>query len=608
MQEDLACHAHSAYFFAMTYTVTQLLRRRILLYAACALLALSGIVVVILGIPLLESWRHTEEILLQATARNKAVSIEAWLRHAEGVAWHIAGRTDIRNTLAKLNNPSSNKAGYRDKHQDLLTNLHESLKSSLRQNGDILGISLVGNHGQGIVHLGLPIPESLWAEASFNATSPAAALSASPQLRILSPQTLGNEECLFFAVPVHNDEGNILASLLIARRMTFLHRILQEEHAHLHDEVVLGLQSTHGFSYISTAEAPSIQSDAATAATMRADVLEALAAARAGKDGVISCGDMVIAYAPVGTSGWAVSLLTPAPRLYAPAIRHFWALLPWIIAAYGFILGGFWLLSRPLAGRILLHTHELEAEVSQRRQAEASLQTALQLAERENLRRKQLATELINILEAMRQSLASDLHDHVGQTLTTLLLHLENSATDKPTAQSLLAAATSVRHIQQQLRDIAKGLRPQTLDILGLIAALKSLCVELQQGGLVIHFFYEGCTALRSDMALALYRIAQGALTNVVRHSKADTVHISLVERDDTIVLTVEDNGQGFDVQKKLQAASLSCSLGLTLMQERLAPYNGHLHLESSASHGTLIMAELPLTFTAQGASHAPAH
>lgn len=588
----------------MMYTVTQLLRRRILVYAACALLVLSAIVVIILGIPLLESWRHTEEVLLQATARNKAVSIEAWLRHAEGVAWHIAGRSDLRNTLEKLYLLPTTE--YDDTQQALLMGLQESLKSSLRQNGDILGIQLIDTSGQNLVHLGLPIPESLWAEASFG-TAPDGAFSA-PPMRVMPPQMLHGEECIFFAVPVYDGEGKILANLLIARRMAFLHRILSEERSHLHDEVVLGLQSTRGFSYISTTDEPAVELGLKSPPPLRDELREALAAAHAGKEGVISQGTTVIAYAPVGNSGWGVSLFTPATRLYAPAIAHFWVLLPWIIAAYALILGGFWLLSRPLAGRILLHTHELEAEVSQRRQAEASLQTALQRAEQENQRRKQLSAELINILEAMRQHLASDLHDHVGQTLTTLLLDLENSVNSTPYPQPLLAAAASVRQIQLQLRDIAKGLRPQTLDILGLVAALKSLCTELQQGGLVIHFFHEGCTTLRADRALALYRIAQSALVNVIRHSKADTVHINLIERDSTVVLTVEDNGQGFDVQAKLRAASLSRSLGLTLMQERLAPYNGHLHLESSAGHGTLIMAELPLTGTAKGERYAPAH
>lgn len=581
----------------MAYTMTRLLRWRILLYAACALLVLSALVAAGLGIPLMESWRHSEEILLQATVRNKAVSIEAWLRHAEGVAWHIAGRSDLRDTLEKLHVPLPTTEEQLAERQLLEFSLFKILKSSLRQNGDILGITLVDSRGLSITRLGAAIPDSLWSDASFTTAktrdTSSEDMAVQTPMRIMPPHLLDGEECLFFAVPVYDSQGAVLATLIIARRTVFLRRILLEESASLHDEVTLGMQSTRGFSLMDAAK--SFVSTKGPTVEVAADVSEAINAARAGQQGVLSRGASVIAYAPVGSSGWALCLRTPTTRLYAPALEHFWNLVPWIIAAYAALLGGFWLLSRPLAGRILLHTHELAAEVDQRRQAEASLQVALHTARQENTRRKQLAAELINVLEGMRQNLARELHDNTGQLLTTLLLHLDTSATSAPTQEQWLSAASSVRHIQQQLRELASGLRPQLLDISGLVAALKSLCTEFQQGGLVVHFFYEGCTNLAQDKALALYRIAQGALTNVVRHSKADTVHMSLVERADAIVLTVEDNGQGFDAQRRLYAASLSKSLGLTLMQERLACFSGTLHIESSPESGTLLVAEIPV-------------
>lgn len=597
--------------------MTRLLRRRILLYEACALLLLSALVALVLGIPLLESWRHSEEVLLQATVRNKAVSVEAWLRHADGVAWHIAGRSDLRDTLEKLRlsalNPPTTETQLVE-HQLLIFSLSKILQSSLRQNGDILGITLVDSNALTITRLGLPIPDALWTDANFrnpenisSTTSPQdSPFPAQPRVRIMPPQVLDGEECLFFSVPVYNTAGQVLANLIIARRMAFLRRILLEESATLHDEVTLGIQTTRGFSLLDAASplSPAVGSSTRTPPQTAADVLEAINAARAGQEGVLSRGASVIAYAPVGKSDWVLSLRTPTTRLYAPALDHFWRLLPWGIAAYIGLLGGFWLLSRPLAGRILLHTHELEAEVNQRRLAESSLHTALQRAKQENIRRKQLSAELIHILEAMRQSLSSDLHDHVGQTLTTLLLHLENSSRALPphssqeVRQCLLDAATSVRDMQQQIRHIARGLRPQMLDILGLIPALQSLCAEMQHAGLMIHFFHQGCSELRGDKALALYRIAQGALTNVVRHSMADSVHISLVNRDSVLVLTIEDNGQGFDAQQQLHSASLSRSLGLTLMQERLAYYDGNLQIESSPGKGTLLVAELPSSGT----------
>lgn len=328
---------------------------RILAYAACVLLLLSCVIAAGLGIPLVESWRQAQEIQLQAALRHKALSIELWLRHAEVVVWQIANRADLRDTLVKLQSPLPTTEEELADRQLLGFSLYKSLNSALEQDTEIIGITLVDNSGLSIMQRGVIIPDSLWPAVSFSTARQGSRISeyffTFKQVRIMPPQVFDGEECLLFAVSVYSADGDPLATLVIARRMAFLRQTLLERHSSPNDEVLLGMQNTRGFSVLNAAQNPTIQ----PVEGFPADMLEAIDAAHTGKQGLLSRGASIIAYVPVGSAGWTITLRTPIARLYAPASRQFFRLVPWILAVNAALLVGIWLVLRKCA-------HQPEAE------------------------------------------------------------------------------------------------------------------------------------------------------------------------------------------------------------------------------------------------------
>lgn len=261
----------------------------------------------------------------------------------------------------------------------------------------------------------------------------------------------------------------------------------------------------------------------------------------------------------------------------------------------------------------------------------------------ERARRQQLSAQLITLLEGVRCSIARELHDHTGQRLTAVLLALESAQSiqnqsgpvqNPQTSSSLLEhTAHELRGIHEELRDIARGLRPPALDMLGLEAALRALCGECaipvgqeSEPGLEVRFFADSVPPLYGDKGLALYRVAQEALHNAVKHAQATQVFVSLTGRGKALTLTVEDNGRGFAAGDPAAPAAADYSaesvsslpqtgappgeqadtqtgaqtfahtgLGLLLMAERMAQWGGTLHVESTPGRGTVVMAELPI-------------
>ena len=136
------------------------------------------------------------------------------------------------------------------------------------------------------------------------------------------------------------------------------------------------------------------------------------------------------------------------------------------------------------------------------------------------------------------------------------------------------------------------------LDDLGVIPALRELCNHIQhQTGMEIHLFTRAVPdRLHPEIELALYRIAQEALTNAVRHSNAAEVFVSLVRREGHILLSVEDTGKGFDAHGPTGRPGRTEGLGLMIMEERAILLGGRFHMESRAGEGTHIWADFPCT------------
>lgn len=152
--------------------------------------------------------------------------------------------------------------------------------------------------------------------------------------------------------------------------------------------------------------------------------------------------------------------------------------------------------------------------------------------------------------EAERRTVARELHDEVGQTLTALLAQLERSARRAPPElqQELAEAQEVARASLEDVRRVVTRLRPDTLEDLGLVSALRALARRIsdQTGLRIAHDLDPHLPALDAQAELVVYRIAQEAITNAVRHASATRVNLSVDCDDDGVTLLVSDDGTGF--------------------------------------------------------------
>ena len=215
--------------------------------------------------------------------------------------------------------------------------------------------------------------------------------------------------------------------------------------------------------------------------------------------------------------------------------------------------------------------------------------------------RSQLLAKVIAAQEEERKRIARELHDDAGQALTSLLLgltHLEQSSRQP----SVRSKASELRSLTTEtldlMRDMALELRPSTLDDLGLVAALQRYVADFGRKHALETDFHPGAlrgARLKPQTETALYRIAQEALTNVVRHAAAHSVSVLLDRHDSRVVLVVEDDGKGFDVEAVRHLGSPSRKLGILGMEERASLVGGGLTIESRPGGGTAVFVEVPL-------------
>ncbi|MGH2884021.1 MAG: sensor histidine kinase [Solirubrobacteraceae bacterium] len=205
--------------------------------------------------------------------------------------------------------------------------------------------------------------------------------------------------------------------------------------------------------------------------------------------------------------------------------------------------------------------------------------------------RRESSARALAAQEAERLRIARELHDEIGQTLTAVALRAEHAAGQGgPERRDLAELAEVVQQSLQDVRRISRELRPEALDELGLVNALIALCSRVaEQSGLQIHRRLEGgLPELSPDVELAIYRIAQEALTNAVRHSKATEASVALTSRKGALVLTVTDNGQGLPEQ-------VNEGGGLTGMRERAMLIGAALIITSVPDAGVEVTLRLTL-------------
>ncbi len=213
------------------------------------------------------------------------------------------------------------------------------------------------------------------------------------------------------------------------------------------------------------------------------------------------------------------------------------------------------------------------------------------------------ASSILHLQESERQRLSQELHDAIGQMLLVHRMDVELIEKSATTPEQRAAAAALERSLESTLemvRSLAFGLRPPQLDDLGLGSALKALLSELVgRAGLESRCRFDAVAATcRGDVGVVLYRIAQEALTNAIRHAECETIALELSHPDGTMKLSIEDNGKGVDPKYCSDTATVrgvySMSLGITGMRERAELLGGSLHIARGAQGGTRVVATIP--------------
>ncbi|MGW5491429.1 sensor histidine kinase [Streptomyces olivaceoviridis] len=187
--------------------------------------------------------------------------------------------------------------------------------------------------------------------------------------------------------------------------------------------------------------------------------------------------------------------------------------------------------------------------------------------------------------EVERRRIAQELHDEVGQSMTAILLGLKRAADDAPAAlrEELHEAQEITRESLDEVRRLVRRLRPGVLDDLGLVSALTSLTEDFatHTGLRVSRRFDADLPALAPETELVLYRVAQESLTNVARHADAQRVTVALRHADDSVVLTVTDDGSGIKAPRE--------GAGIRGMRERALLIGGSLEITPAAGTGTRV-------------------
>jgi PAS domain S-box-containing protein len=208
---------------------------------------------------------------------------------------------------------------------------------------------------------------------------------------------------------------------------------------------------------------------------------------------------------------------------------------------------------------------------------------------------------LIQAQEAEREKIARELHDQIGQVLTAVRINLQSIQRSCQTADCVPALNESIGIVDEALgrvRELSIELRPSLLDDLGLTAALRWYVDRFAQRTGIIAEILNGLEEggrLPRELETACFRIAQEALTNVARHAQAGSVSVQLERSRERMLLTIIDDGVGFDVDKLRKSASAATALGLRGMEERALAVGGYIKIDSGLERGTQIRATFPL-------------
>jgi signal transduction histidine kinase len=215
---------------------------------------------------------------------------------------------------------------------------------------------------------------------------------------------------------------------------------------------------------------------------------------------------------------------------------------------------------------------------------------------------RSVSMRIVRVQEAERGRISRDLHDSIGQRLTALriqldLLHETMTAEANPLSARVAALRELADRSLQEVRGLSRVLRPQMLDDLGLVPTLRWLFREFHKSANIEVDFADrsGGLPIDQDVATLIYRIAQEALTNVVKHAHAASVQVRLDVAATRLVLAIADSGTGFDPRAVLASSNGSEGFGLRSMRDRVQLLGGQFIVHSAPGEGTRIEIDVPL-------------
>jgi two-component system sensor histidine kinase UhpB len=231
-----------------------------------------------------------------------------------------------------------------------------------------------------------------------------------------------------------------------------------------------------------------------------------------------------------------------------------------------------------------------------------AMNSMLERLDRRTNQWRALSERALNAQEEERRRIARGLHDDTAQTISTLIIYLERLEAAPPTdpAESQQKLSVIRRMATSMLEDLRKNiwdLRPTILDDLGLVPAIRWFAQsDLEEAGVNLQFdFQSENLRLSPPLETMLFRVSQEAVNNILHHANASTAKICLWKDQSKIWFEVEDDGQGFDVERTSGEAVAKKQLGLLGIQERVSLVGGEVKITSSPGQGTRLVVWVPL-------------
>jgi len=254
---------------------------------------------------------------------------------------------------------------------------------------------------------------------------------------------------------------------------------------------------------------------------------------------------------------------------------------------------------KPLNKTILISKINVFLELYWQKQRLIENAEKLSISETELIKAKQQLEQvnkhLINVIEEERTSISFQVHDELGQSMTALKMDLnwvrQNLGKKKQAEQKLDKMIGMTKDVIRKVQRISSELHPGMLDDLGLVAAIEWYCGEFEERtGIACKLLLKEIVSEEPSISLALFRILQEALTNVIRHSKATTAIVKLTDSEKEIILEITDNGLGIPEEK----ISSGKSFGILSMRQRVQQCGGAIEFKNLSGQGTTLIIKIP--------------